>query len=134
MTEAETCLREALALGEGLGDALLTGQILRHLTNFGCLAYTAVGRAEAQAFRSRLNQLLVQMGRSPETNCSICLEPLALPADGAADDAAGGVSGASGGPPDSCVYVMGCDHQFHYSCMESWRRTTSSSACPLCKK
>jgi len=134
MAEAETCLREALALGEGVGDVLLTENTLAYLINLCGEAHAAVRPAEAEAFRSRLNQLLVQMGRSPETSCLICLEPLAPPADGAADDAAdGGSGGGGGGPEDSCVRVLNCNHQFHRGCLSTWGRTTSSRTCPLCK-
>jgi len=92
-----------------------------------------VGPAEAEALRSRLTQLLVQMGREPEMSCSICLEPFAAPADGAAEDAAG--SGGSA-PSDSrsCVHVLECNHQFHRGCLLTWRRTIKNFACPLCKK
>jgi len=106
---AETCLREALALGDGLGggfaDVRVTGNILRSLVNLCGEAYSKVGTAEAEAFRSRLNKLLIQMGRSPKTSCSICLEPLAPPADGAAEGAA---SRNADGPLDSCVRVLSC--------------------------
>jgi len=72
------------------------------------------------------------MGRSVEMSCSICLEPLAPSADGAAEDAAG--LGRTG-PPDSYVRVMECYHQFHYGCSMSWRNTASNGqACPLCRK
>jgi len=132
--EGEACLREALALSEGLEDVWLTGKILRYLVSLGGEQYTAVGPAEAEVFRSRLNQCLVQMGREPETNCSICLEPLAPPADGAAEDAAGGGgSGGASGSSDSCVRVMPCNHQFHLGCLWTWQHTTSNHACPLCK-
>jgi len=65
MTEAEACLSEALALGEGLGEVGLSIYTLSFLVNLGGEAHAAVGPAEAEAFRSRLHQLLVQMGRSP---------------------------------------------------------------------
>jgi len=135
MVEAEVCLREALALGDGLGDVVLAVRTLKDLINLCGEAHAAVGLAEAEAFRSRLNQLLVQMGRSVETSCSICLEPLAPPAEGAAEDAVvGGGSGEAGGPSGSCVYVMICQHQFHYGCLVSWRHIAPNYACPLCKK
>jgi len=123
--EAETCLREALALGENLGAVQLKVKTLRCLINLGGEAGAAVGPAEAEALRSRLTKLLVQMGREPETSCSICLEPLAPLADGAADGS---------GPPDSCVRVLSCNHQFHHGCLWTWRRTIGKAACPLCKK
>jgi len=135
MAEAEACLREALALSEGLGDVFLTVKILTYLINLCGEAHAAMGPAEAEAFRSRLNLLLAQMGRSPETSCSICLEPLAPPADGAADDAASGDdSRNTSGTPDSCVRVADCFHQFHHGCLFAWLRTTSKYVCPLCKK
>jgi len=134
MAEAEACLREALALGEGLGHAFVTDKTLRYLINICGEEHAAVGPAEAEAFRLRLNQLLVQMGRSPETSCSICLEPLAPPADGAAEDAAGsGGSGSAGGPPDLCVRVLACRHSFHHGCLATWGRTATSHACPICR-
>ena len=135
MAEGEAYLREALVLCESLKDVVLTVTTLTYLINLCGVAHAAVGPAEAEAFRSRLNRLLVQMGRSPETSCSICLEPLAPPADCAAEGAAsGGGSGGAGGPPDSCVRVLGCSHQFHCGCLSTWQRTTSNHACPLCNK
>jgi len=133
--EGEACLREALALGEGVRAVGLTLKILCKLVNLCCMVHTAVALAEAEVFRSRLNQLLVEMDRSPETSCLICVEPLAPPADGATEDAAGGGgSGGADGPPDSCVYVLNCYHQFHHGCLLTWQRTTSNLACPICKK
>jgi len=121
MVEAEACLREALALGEGTGNVCLTLKTLQRLINLCGAVHGTVGPAEAEAFRSRLNQCLVQMGRSPETSCSICLEPLAPPADGAVEDALP-------------VAVLRCDHQFHRSCIIRWLHSTqSAAACPLCK-
>ena len=134
MVEAEACIREALALCEGTGDVWVPVKTVRCLINLCGAAHAAVTPAEAEALRLRLNQLLVQMGREPETSCSICLDPLAPPADGAAEDAVGGGgSGVTGGLSDSCVRVLNCDHQFHNGCLSTWQRTTSSCACPLCK-
>jgi len=131
VTEAEACLREALALCEGLEDAFLTGKTLSLVINLCGEAHAMVGPAEAETFRVRLNQLLVQMCREPETSCSICLEPLAPSADGAAEDAAG-LGGT--GPSDSCVRVLECYHQLHYGCSMSWRNTASNwQECPLCR-
>jgi len=127
MVEIEACNREALALVESLGDVALTVHILTSLVNLCGEVPATVGRIEAEAFRSRLNQCLVQMGRSPETNCSICLEPLASRADGAAEDAAGVQK-------DSCVHVLRCTHQLHFGCLSTWWSKTSSGACPLCKE
>ena len=131
--EAELCLREALALCESFGDVHQTVNTLRCLINLCGRAHAAVTPAEAEALRSRLNQLLVQTGRSVELSCSICLEPLAPPVDGAAEDAAGG-SGGAGGTSDSCVRVWNCNHQFHDGSLSTWLRTSSNRACPLCKK
>ena len=58
VTEAEACLREALALGEGLGDVFLTGKTLLLLINLCGEAHAMVRPAEAEAFRLRLNQVL----------------------------------------------------------------------------
>jgi len=131
MVEGEACLREALALGEGLRDVFLSGKTLAFLINLCGEAHATVQPAEVEALRSRLNRLLVQMGRSPETSCSICLEPLTPPADGAAADAAGG--GGAGGLSNSCVRVLWCHHQFHRGCLSVWRRTAPTRACPLCR-
>jgi len=134
-TEAEACLREALALCEDQEEVGMIVKTLRNLINFGGEAHTTVGLAEAEAFRSRLNQLLVQTGRTPETVCSICFEPLAPSADGAAEGAAdGGSSGGVGVHLSACVHVLHCDHQFHHGCIMNWRRTTTSRACPICKR
>jgi len=135
VAEAEACLREALALGDNLGDVQLKVRTLRFLINLSGEAGATLGPAEAEAFRSRLSELLLRMGREPETSCSICLEPLAPPANGAVEDAAS--SGASrdvGDPPESCVRALACNHQFHHGCIMSWRCTTANFACPLCKE
>jgi len=137
MAEAEACRREALALVEGLEDVFLSGKILRYLINLSGEAHATVGPAEAEVFRSRLNQVLLQMGREIETSCSICLEPLVPPSDSATEDAAGGGgSGSATGPSDSCVRVYQCSHQFHHGCISSWRCTASKSkyVCPVCKE
>ena len=133
MAEAELCLREALALCESIGFVNLNVKTLRCLINVCGVADATVGPAEAEAFRSRLNQLLFRMGRSVETNCSICLEPLAPPTEGVAEYAAGGRGGAVG-PSDSCVRVLGCDHQYHHGCITTWQRKTFKLVCPMCKK
>jgi len=122
--EAEACLCESLALGEGMGDVLLTTTTLRLLVNlcnfFGHADATvaAAKSAEAEALRSRLNQLLVQTGRSSETDCAICLESLAQDA------------GAAGGG----VAVLSCNHQFHVGCTMAWQKTTPKFPCPICKQ
>jgi hypothetical protein len=126
--EAEACLCESLALCEGLGDVLLTTTTLRLLVNLGGLcgntdATVAEARYDkAEAFRSRLNRLLAQTGRSIETDCSICLESLTQDAWAA--------SGGSGGG----VLVLSCNHQFHAGCVLAWQKTTPSCPCPICKQ
>jgi len=135
ITEAERCLAEALELCKGVGDVKLTAKTLRSFINLCGEKQAKLGPADAELFRLWLNQLLAQMGRSPETSCSICLEPLAPPADGAAVDAAGGggSSGASG--VDSFVRVLNCNHQFHLGCLFTWQqRKAPSRACPVCKQ
>jgi len=129
--EAGVCLREAFELAEAAGSVRLAVKTGRYLINLCGEVPSVVGPAEAEAFRSRRNHLLVQMGRSPETSCSICLESLAPPADGVAG---GGGSGGAGGPPSWCVRVLECSHQFHHGCLLTWQRTASTLACPLCKK
>jgi len=42
------------------------------------------------------------------------------------DAAGGGGSGGVGDPPDSCVRVLHCSHQFHLGYLSTWRRTTSN--------
>ena len=130
IAQSEACLREALALSENLEDVQLKLNTLRYLINLCGETHATVGPAEAEALRSQLNQVLVQMGREPETSCSICLEPLAPPVAGATEDAAG--SGGSG-PSDSCVRSLSCNHQFHHGCLLTWHRTTENYTCPLCK-
>jgi len=108
----------------------ITCKTLRKLINLYGEVHATVGPAEAVAHLSQFNQLLVQMGRSPETICSICLDPLAQPTDVAAEVAAGGGdSGRATGP----VRVLGCNHQFHYVCIGTWMRTATNCVCPVCK-
>jgi len=117
--EADACLHESLALSECVGDVQVLTGTLRQLVNIRGNADTAVagGRyAEAEEFRSRLNALLVQKGRSIESHCSICLELLTQPVVG-------------GG-----VLVLGCNHQFHTGCILAWQATTPVCSCPMCKQ
>jgi len=121
--EAVACLREALELCESIGELLGIKQTVTNLVN-RCGA--GVEPAEAEAHRKRLNEVLVLLGRSPETSCSICLESLAPPAD-----AAGG--GGNGDPADSYAWVLGCGHQYHFQCIMSWWETRQRNRCPLCQ-
>jgi len=134
ITEAERCLAEALQLSKSVGDVKLTAKILRTFINLCGEEQAKLRPAEAELFRLWLNRLVVQLGRSPETSCSICLEPLAPPADGAAKDAAGGGGSSGAGGLDSLVRVLNCNHQFHLGCLFTWQRKTSSHACPVCKQ
>jgi len=118
-TEAEACLREALAMGEGAGDVLHTLRAVRRLINLGGHG-VAVGPAEAEALRARLNQLLAQLGRSVETDCPICLAPLAPL--------------ALAPPAPDRVHVLSCNHQFHAGCLRAWNAATLKGACPVCNK
>jgi len=136
VAEAEACLREALALAEETDDVQLKQLVLAELANLsGQVGYQAVEPAEAEAFRSQMNQLLTQTGRSPDTTCTICLEPLERPGGSAEKGTASG----AGGDADSAVRVMGCCHQFHEDCLVSWWRTLprqyrpGHGPCPICK-
>jgi len=131
IAEVEACMREAFALyDESLGNLQVKVSTLMILINLCGEADAAVGAAEAEVMCSRLNQLLLQMGREPETSCSICLEPLAPPAADAGEDAAG--SGGKG-PANSCVCVLYCTHQFHHGCLSTWERTAANYTCPICR-
>jgi len=139
MAEVEACTREALELSESLEDVQLKINILRSLVNLCGQPHATVGRAEAEALRSRLNRLYSQKGRTHDTSCTICLEPLEQPSA-----AAGEGDGGDGavGDADSYVGVLKCGHQFHRGCLSTWWHTTAnrvnpdynSYACPLCKK
>jgi len=129
--KAAACLREALELSESTGDVRVTQIALSHLVNVSVRG-DAVGPAEAEAMRLRLNKLLERLGRSPEVNCTICFEPLTTPAGATLKVAASG-SGDAGESSDACVHVLNCAHMFHYGCLSTWRLKTSNRACPLCK-
>jgi len=124
--EAEACLREALKLSKETDDVLVKQIALRDLANLSCRPDQPMGFSEAAALRSRLNTLSAQNGRTTDTNCTICLEPLEQPA-GAEQDA------VSGGR-EAAVRVMSCYHQFHLHCLSTWQHTTSNTACPICKQ
>jgi len=134
MAEAGACLREALELCEESDDVMDKQRILRHLANLSGRPDQPVGLAEAAALRSRLNALYAQAGRSTDTSCTICLEPLEMPAgdveNGAADDNGRDADGYT----NCSVLVLICGHQFHRGCLSTWWRTRSDRKCPLCKK
>ena len=92
MAEAETCMREALELGEETDDVELKQSVLINLSNMSGRPDKPVGPAEAAALRSRLNALYAQAGRNPATSCTICLEPLEQP-DGSAEQDTTGLTG-----------------------------------------
>jgi len=134
MAEAEACLREALKLCEDTDNVLLKQTVLRRLANMSGRPDLPVGPAEASAFRSRLNALYAQAGRSHDTSCTICLEPLQQPCGGADQDVAEDGGRDADGYTNSAVLVLKCGHQFHRGCLFTWWRTAESEACPLCKK
>jgi len=121
--EAEACLREALELCEESTAVSLKQAVLVNLVN------AATVTAEAEAFRSRLNTLYTEAGRSLDTNCTICLEPLGQSGGGARRDADGDRR-CAGSP----VLVFKCGHQFHRGCVTTWWDAQSGRVCPLCKK
>jgi len=134
MAEAETCLREALELGEETNDVGLKQNVLRNLSNMSGRPDQPVGPGEAAALRSRLNALYAQAGRIPDTSCTICLDPLEQPGGGAEQDATDDGGLTADGYTNSAVRVLQCAHQFHRGCLSAWWRTRSDRACPLCKK
>jgi len=124
---AVACLREALELCEESDDVGLMQAVLGELANLS-------EQAEATALRARLNHLNVQAGRSPDMNCTVCLEPLEpldQPGGGDAEEDPTGDYDVAGGSP---VHVLGCGHQFHLGCISTWRRTAFGHACPICRK
>jgi len=122
--EAEACLREALELCEESTAVYLKQAVLENLVNAAF-----VGPADAEAFRSRLNTLYAEAGRSPDTNCTICLEPLGQSGGSARRDADGDRRCAG-----SRVLVLKCGHQLHRGCVTTWWDAQSGRVCPLCKK
>jgi len=133
MAEAEAYLREALELSEETDDVGLKQGVLLNLANMSGRPDQPVGPAEAAAFRSRLNALYAQAGRNHDTSCSICLEPLEQPDDGAEQGGVGdGVT--PDGYTNSAVRVLLCAHQFHRGCLSGWWCTRSDRKCPLCKE
>ena len=134
MAEAETCLREALELGEETDDVELKQSVLINLSNMSGRPDQPVGLAEAAALRSWLNALYAQAGRNPDTSCTICLEPLEQPGGGAEQDSTDDGGLTADGYTNSAVRVLQCAHQFHRGCLSAWWCTRSDRACPLCKK
>jgi len=133
MAEAETCLREALELGEETDSVELKQNVLRNLANMSGRPNQPVGPAEAAALRSRLNALYAQAGRNPDTSCTICLEPLKQPGGGAEQDSIDDVGLTADGYTNSAVRMLQCAHQFHRGCLSTWWSTRSDRKCPLCK-
>jgi len=134
--EAETCLREALQLVEATNDVDLKQTVLRNMVNMSGRLAQPVEPAELEALRARMNQLYAGTGRSTETTCTICLEPLQQTGDGAGKGAE--QSGGGGASRDAFLSVLRCGHQFHWGCLSSWARMQSNPnaevACPVCKK
>jgi len=128
--EAVACLREALVLSEGTDDVQLKQTVLGSLVNMS----GQFEPAETEDFLFQLNQLSVKTGRSTETTCTICLEPLDQP---------GGSVDAVDAETDS-VIVLQCGHQFHRSCGLTWWMTQRGTGfapltaaerpCPVCKQ
>jgi len=110
--------------------------VLANFSNMSGRPDLPVGPTEAAALRSRLNALYAQAGRTSETNCAICLEPLEQPDGGAGQDAVGDGDRGDDGYANSAVRVLECGHQLHRGCISTWWRTRSdrARACPLCKK
>jgi len=131
MAESAACLREALKLSEETDDIALKQHMLFILANMSGGPDQPVGPAEAAALRSRLNALYAQAGRSIDTSCTICLEPLEQP-DGGADQDAADVGGREA--TNSGVLALHCGHQFHRGCLFTWWCTRPDGKCPLCKK
>jgi len=126
-------LREALELVEPTDDVQIKQVLLRSLANTSDQPDQLVGPAEAAPLRYRLNALCVETGRTPETSCTICLEPLQQPGGGAEKDTTGDGGGTVNGYQNSAVHVLKCNHQFHRGCLSTWWRTRSDGKCPLCK-
>jgi len=118
------CLREALVLCEETDDVHLQQAVLINLSNMSCRPDQPVGLVEAAALRARLNALYAKNGRSPDTSCAVCLEPLEQPDGGIRAD----------GCPNSAVQALRCSHQLHARCLSTWWETRSDMACPVCKK
>jgi len=133
-TEAEACLREALALCADTNAVLLKQNVLRHLANMSGQPDQPVRPAEAAALRLRLNALYAQAGRNHDTSCTICLETLEQSDGGAEKDAADDGDRGADGFTNSAVFVLRCGHQFHRGCLSTWFRTVASEVCPLCKE
>jgi len=133
MAEAEVYLREALEISEETDNVFLKQHVLLNFANMSGRPDQPVGPAEAAAFRSRLNALYARAGRNHDTSCTICLEPLEQPDDGAGQGGVGdGVT--PDGYTNSAVYVLPCAHQFHRGCLSGWWCTRSDFKCPLCKE
>jgi len=134
MAEAETCLGEALELGEETDDVELKQSILINLSNMSGRPDKPVGPAEAAVLRSRLNALYAQAGRNSDISCTICLDPLEQPGGGAEQDATNDGGLTADGYTNSAALVLKCAHQFNRGCLSAWWCTRSDRACPLCKK
>ena len=122
MAEAEACLREALKLVDATDDVKLQQTVLTNLVNMAGVRHNQLKPAEAEALRSRLNALYAQTGRSSDTTCTICLEPLEH-----LEQPGGGADKVATGHFDDrftelSVHVLECGHQFHPHCLLSWQR------------
>jgi len=130
LSESEACLREALELSEETDDKELKRMTLSSLANMSGKPEQPVLPAGAAAFRARLNELSVQMGRSPDTNCAICLEPLETLEQPGGPEQGGR---AADGNTDSFVYVLKCGHQFHTCCLRTWWSERPGRVCLMCR-
>ena len=137
--EGVACLREALALSEATPDVGLKQRLLINLINAaGDEPDKNMEPADAAALVSRLNQLQIQTGRTPDKECVICQDDLVpqLQVGGGVEKDATGDGGHPGGAGSAkeAVRVLWCGHQFHFGCFSEWRRTAKTDACPTCRK
>ena len=141
-SESLACLLEAQELSELTDDVGLKQRILASLVNLTGRLNTSVHPAGTDALVSRMNALLVQTGRVPDTSCAICLDAFtgdAQPGSGAERDAAGAGGRPSASSADSSVHVLHCGHHSHLGCLRTWWCTGANPRrgnqdCPLCRK
>mmetsp|Transcript_34181 Transcript_34181/g.86450 ORF Transcript_34181/g.86450 Transcript_34181/m.86450 type:complete len:528 (-) Transcript_34181:210-1793(-) len=123
--QAKMCYERALEVFELVEDVEKVAKVLVNLANMSEMQIkTVAARRDAAAYRAKLLEFLEGHGvRRLDTQCSICLEPMAMKEATTKDEQE--------------LIMLACMHCLHNKCWEKWLETHQegeSAACPTCKQ